>query len=176
MMSTDPYGIIATKKVSYHNHQLDVPLDTKYIATNADGEIFAFPMKPKFSVAGWDGPISTMVGSPLAQDAIGIDAARESLVEYEYSISLSEVYEKMQPQEIGYYGFKLTLPQHFAWIATDRNGDVYAYTRKPEWNEIHRCWDAADDDLYCVFVGDLNIAAHAIDARHSLIYFGEDHD
>ena len=41
------YDIIATKKVSYHNHQLDVPLDTKYIATNTDGEIYAFPTKPK---------------------------------------------------------------------------------------------------------------------------------
>lgn len=174
--NTDPYGIAATKKVSYHNHQLDVPLDTKYIATNADGEIYAFPTKPKFSVAGWDGFISTMVGSLSDQNEISIDAARESLAEYEYSISLSESYEKMQPQEIGYYGFKLTLPRQLAWVATDRNGDIYAYSREPKWNESHRCWDAEDADLYCIFVGDLNTAAHAIDARHSLIYYGEDHD
>lgn len=41
------------KQVSYHNHLLYVPISTRYIATNANGDIYAFPTKPKFSVAGF---------------------------------------------------------------------------------------------------------------------------
>lgn len=53
-----------TKQVSYHSHLLYVPISTRYIATNANGDIYAFSgRKPNFVAVAWTPDSAIMVGS-----------------------------------------------------------------------------------------------------------------
>lgn len=168
-----PLAPIPMKQVSYHNHQLTVPIDTRYITADADGEIYTFPKKPKYANSIWSHSDGVSIGT--FDSKIGIEAARESLVEYEHGISVSSSYWEMQPYEADFYGIRLTLSKKFAWIAFDYNGAVYAYTAEPIWDEHQMKWAPADDDVECLFVGNLDVA-HLIGAEQSMMCFGEDYD
>lgn len=168
-----PLAPTPMKQVSYHNHQLTVPIGTRYIATDADGEIYAFPRKPKYANSIWARYDYTKIGA--FDGKISLEESESSLVEYEHGISVSSSYWEMQPYEADFYGIKLTLPRKFAWIAFDYDGAVYAYTAEPIWDEHQMKWAPADDDVECLFVGNLDIAGMT-GAEQSLMYFGETKD
>ena len=159
------------KQVSYHNHLLYVPISTRYIATNANGDIYAFSgRKPIFVAVAWTPDSAVMVGS--FDSAVSLADAEASLVEYKYYLIPSSAYLDTQPREIDYYGMKINLVRRFAWLAFDYNGAVYAYTAEPVWDEQYTKWAPSVDDVGCLFVGTIDIT-NLRGAPQSLMYVGD---
>lgn len=57
-------------------------------------------------------------------------------------------------REVEYFGRTISIPANHEWLATDGNGEIYSYLKKPEYSEDIMVWacDASKDEF--MFIGE----------------------
>lgn len=57
-------------------------------------------------------------------------------------------------REVEYFGRTISIPANHEWLATDGDGEIYSYPKKPEYSEDIMVWacDASKDEF--MFIGE----------------------
>lgn len=55
-------------------------------------------------------------------------------------------------REVEYLGMKISIPEDHEWLATDDNGDIYSYSKKPKYREDIMVWIGGTADNEFIFI------------------------
>jgi len=90
--------------------------------------------------------------------------------------AIVKVREQIPHDNIEYFGFSFPIKKGktYCYLATDYNGNIWAYHIEPIFDSITGKWDVEDDDPWFLrvptFIATIEFTGHPMD---SLQYYGE---
>ncbi len=105
-----------TKEVTYRGHVFQVPMTTRFLATDHNGFIYAYETEPRKGGTGW-------IGTPffIANPTPFCPEWKESLVD-------------LETKEVKYRGHTFQVPHQYNYIITNQAGCILVYGQAPTVN------------------------------------------
>jgi len=146
--------------IQHNNRLFEAEKSFKYIATDSDGEVYVFTKKPKYF------PDSGMWN---AKDGENECVGRHYTKNPEKSL---KKITKCKSCLIEYQGRKIVCPKGFKYIATDSDGEVYVFTKKPIFEDDWSCEQQTYKLPYekvAEFIGDFEVETSLEKIKHIIL-------
>lgn len=59
-------------------------------------------------------------------------------------------------REVEYFGRTISIPVDHEWLATDEDGEIYSYSKKPSYDEDIMAWMCGSSKDEFMFIGETN--------------------
>lgn len=148
------------REVEYFGAKISIPSEHEWLATGDDGVVYSYSTKPEELNGMWiipqrhygaeDMRIGTFIlaGEPGAIETLRHYPKEETTHKPEYFVFNPPM------REVEYFGRIISIPVNHEWLATDGDGEIYSYSKKPEYDEDIMAWACGSSEDEFRFIGE----------------------
>lgn len=144
------------REVEYYGVKISIPVEHEWVATGDDGVVYSYSIKPEELNGMWIIPQRRYGAEDVrigTFSLVGEPGAIETLRHYPKGETNTETFN-LPLREVEYFGRIISIPINHEWLATDADGEIYSYSKKPEYDKVIMAWvcDYSKDEF--MFIGE----------------------